>query len=156
TVAAIVRGPAAGLLTAERTALNFLQRMSGIATTTRQYAELAKPHDIAILDTRKTTPGLRCFEKYAVRVGGGFNHRFGLFDQILIKDNHISLAGGVLEAIRRARLSKPDTFIEVETTNLQEVADALKAKADLIMLDNMGPKNIAKAVQLIDGQALIE
>lgn len=155
-VVAIVRGPAAAILTGERTALNFLQRISGIATNTSLYVELAKPHGIAILDTRKTTPGLRAFEKYAVRVGGGFNHRFGLYDQILIKDNHIRLAGSVSEAIRLARLAKAEGRIEVETATLEEVLEAVEARADHIMLDNMSPEMIAHAVGIINRRAIVE
>jgi nicotinate-nucleotide pyrophosphorylase (carboxylating) len=155
-VVAIVRGPAAAILTGERTALNFLQRISGIATNTSQYVTLAKPHGIAILDTRKTTPGLRAFEKYAVRVGGGFNHRFGLYDQILIKDNHIRLAGSVSEAIRLARLAGGNGKIEVETSTIEEVLEAVEARADHIMLDNMSPEMISHAVGIISGRAIVE
>jgi nicotinate-nucleotide pyrophosphorylase (carboxylating) len=155
-VAAIVRGPAAAILTGERTALNYLQRLSGIATNTRAYAELARPHNIAILDTRKTTPGMRAFEKYAVRVGGAYNHRFGLFDQILIKDNHVRLAGSVSQAVKLAKQYRPDARIEVEVTTLEELLEALDAKADHIMLDNMSPQMVAQAVKIVDGRALVE
>lgn len=155
-VAAIVRGPAAAILTGERTALNFLQRLSGIATNTKAYVELARPHNIAILDTRKTTPGLRAFEKYAVRAGGAYNHRFGLFDQILIKDNHVRLAGSVGEAIRRARMSAPASWIEVETSTLDEVAEAVDERAEHIMLDNMTPDQVTAAVALVNKRAIVE
>lgn len=155
-VAAIVRGPADAILTGERTALNFLQRLSGIATLTRRFVELARPHNIAILDTRKTTPCLRALEKYAVRVGGGYNHRLGLFDQILIKDNHVCLGGGVAESVRRARLRFPNVRLEVETTSLEEVAEAVEARADQIMLDNMDPQLVSRSVKLINGRAIVE
>ncbi len=155
-VAAIVNGPAPGILTGERTALNFLQRMSGVATLVRRFVELAETAGIAILDTRKTTPGLRAFERYAVRLGGGFNHRSGLFDQFLIKDNHLKLAGGVVEAVRLARARQPDALIEVETGCLEEVSEALRCGVDVIMLDNMNPETVREAVALIDGRAWVE
>ncbi len=155
-VAAIVRGPAVSILTGERTALNFLQRISGIATYTRSYVDIAKEHNIAILDTRKTTPALRAFEKYAVRAGGGYNHRFGLFDRILIKGNHIRLTGSVSEAVRIARLSAPDARLEIEIATLEDVTEALLAKADHIMLDSMTPEMAAEAVNIIGDRALIE
>ena len=149
-----VEGPAAVLLTAERTAVNFLQRLSGIATLTRQYVEAAGGR-ITILDTRKTTPTLRRLEKYAVRVGGGMNHRAGLFDQILIKDNHIRLAGGVERAIRAAR-SAGARVVEVEAQTLREVEEALASGANVILLDNLSLADIRDAVRLIAGRARVE
>ncbi len=131
-----IEGRAATLLMAERTALNFLQRLSGIATETRRFVTTARDR-ITVLDTRKTTPGLRVLEKYAVAVGGGTNHRFGLFDAVLIKDNHVRLAGGIAAAVRSVRAKRPDGRIEVEVQTLHEVDDALDARADAILLDNM-------------------
>jgi nicotinate-nucleotide pyrophosphorylase (carboxylating) len=148
-----VHAKTSALLKGERTALNILQRLSGIATLTRKFVEAARP--VTILDTRKTTPGLRFFEKYAVNCGGGNNHRFGLFDAVLIKDNHIKIAGGITSAIQKIR-SQYSGSIEVETTNLEEVQEALKLNADIIMLDNMDPQTIKKAVSLIDGKSKIE
>ncbi|MFQ5672987.1 MAG: carboxylating nicotinate-nucleotide diphosphorylase [Nitrospinales bacterium] len=142
------------LLKGERTALNILQRLSGIATLTRQFADRAKP--VTVLDTRKTTPGLRVFEKYAVACGGGKNHRFGLFDAVLIKDNHIKSAGGISQAVKRLRAKLPSHKIEVETANLDEVAEAVKMAADVILLDNMSPDTIRQAVALVAGKAKIE
>ncbi len=150
-------GPARGLLSGERTALNFLQRLSAIATRTRLAVEQVKESDAAITDTRKTTPGLRMLEKYAVRMGGGRNHRFNLSDGILIKDNHIQAAGGVEQAISRARMSAPHTLkIEVEVENTRQIAQALDAGADIIMLDNMTAGEIRQAVRQIDGRAMVE
>jgi nicotinate-nucleotide pyrophosphorylase (carboxylating) len=148
-----VQAKTSALLKGERTALNILQRLSGIATLTRKFVDAAQP--VTILDTRKTTPGLRIFEKYAVHCGGGTNHRFGLFDAILIKDNHIKLAGGISPAIKRVR-EKSSGKIEVETVNLDEVRAALEMNADIIMLDNMAPETVKKAVVLIDGKSKIE
>lgn len=148
-----VKGLASSLLKGERTALNILQRLSGIATLTRQFVEAAQP--VTVLDTRKTTPGLRVFEKYAVHCGGGTNHRFGLFDAVLIKDNHIKMAGGILPAIKRIREGYSGK-IEVETTNLAEVQEALSGEADVIMLDNFAPEAVKEAVEAIDGKAEIE
>lgn len=150
-----VVGRANALLTGERTALNLLQRLSGIATLTRAFVDASRGR-IVILDTRKTTPGLRTLEKYAVRVGGGTNHRFGLFDAFLIKDNHVRLAGGVLTAVHRARRHRPDLPIEVEAQTLAEVAEALAAGADTILLDNMSTPDIASAVALCRGRARTE
>ena len=152
---AAVDGPAAALLTAERTALNLLQRLSGIATATRAYVQAAGGR-IAILDTRKTTPTLRAIEKYAVRVGGGTNHRFGLFDLILIKDNHVRLAGGIRQAIDAARGAGPAMRVEVEAQTVTEAADAAEAGADIILLDNLSTPEIVEAVKIIDGRAKIE
>ncbi|NIT53337.1 MAG: carboxylating nicotinate-nucleotide diphosphorylase [candidate division Zixibacteria bacterium] len=148
-----VRGKISALLKGERTALNILQRLSGIASLTRKYVETA--HPVTILDTRKTTPGLRVFEKYAVRCGGGTNHRFGLFDAVLIKDNHIKIAGGITEAIRRIRRNCTGK-IEVETVNLMQVREAIENKADIIMLDNMETDILKQAIQMIGDQARVE
>lgn len=148
-----VNAKTSALLKGERTALNIIQRLSGIATLTRKFVNAAKP--VTILDTRKTTPGLRIFEKYAVHCGGGTNHRFGLFDAVLIKDNHIKIAGGITSAIKRIR-KQTSGKIEVETVNLDEVREALEMGADIIMLDNMAPETVKKAVALIDGKSKIE
>ena len=148
-----VQAQVSALLKGERTALNILQRLSGIATLTRKFVEAAQP--VTILDTRKTTPGLRVYEKYAVHCGGGTNHRFGLFDAVLIKDNHIKIAGGIPAAIQRMRKTHSGT-LEVETVNLDEVREALAAGADIIMLDNMTPETVQEAVRLIDGKSKIE
>lgn len=154
---AIVRGELRTLLSAERTALNFLGRMSGIATYTRAVVALLEGTGIRLLDTRKTTPGLRVFEKYAVTVGGGNNHRFNLSDGVLLKDNHIGAAGGVKAAIEAARAYAPFVRkIEVEVETLQELEEALQAGADIVMLDNMRGENLIKAVELAAGRAEIE
>ena len=145
------------ILTAERVALNFLQRMCGIATLTRRYVDEIRGTGAKILDTRKTTPGLRVLEKYAVMIGGGFNHRFGLYDGILIKDNHIDAAGGIIAAVDRVKKGVPHTLkIEIEVKNLREVEEALSAGVDIIMLDNMEVEEIKKAVSLIKGGVLVE
>lgn len=150
-----LRGHTRALLKGERTALNILQQLSGIATLTRTCVKRA--HPVTVLDTRKTTPGLRLFEKYAVRCGGGCNHRFGLFDAVLIKDNHIKAAGGILNAVQRVReKGQGDKTIEVETTSLQEVEEVLESGADRIMLDNMPLDMIRQAVKRIKGRAQIE
>ena len=150
-------GRMASLLTAERTALNFLQRLSGIATHVRRFAAAMQGHRTRLVDTRKTTPGWRALEKYAVRIGGAFNHRFNLSDGILIKDNHIAACGGVAEAVARARQRAPHSLkIEVEVESLAEVEAALQAGADIVMLDNMTPEQIRSAVTLIAGRALVE
>ncbi len=152
-----VEGPTASLLTAERTALNFVQRLSGIATLSRKFADAAKPFGVRIVDTRKTTPGFRALEKYAVRCGGSSNHRFSLGEHVLIKDNHIAAAGSVAEAIARCKAAAPHTAkIECEAKTLDEVSEALKAGAEVIMLDNMSPAMIREAVALIAKRALIE
>lgn len=157
TVVAKVSGHLAPILTAERTALNFLQRMSGIATLTKAFVDALGGTKACILDTRKTAPGLRILDKYAVRMGGGLNHRFALFDGVLIKDNHIAAAGGVKEAISRAKLSiPPGQKIEVEVKNLEELAYALEAGADLVMLDNMSIEEMEKAVKLAAGRVKLE
>lgn len=147
-----VEGGTRSILTGERLALNLLQRLSGIATATRAYVDLVADLNPAprIVDTRKTTPGLRLLEKYAVRVGGGYNHRFGLFDAVLLKDNHIKASGGVKEAVRSARAAVPHTVrIEVEVESLEQARDAVEAGADIIMLDNMDPAAMKTAVETI-------
>ena len=150
-----IKGKGIALLEGERVALNILQRLCGIATLTQEYVEKANP--VKILDTRKTTPGLRLFEKYAVSCGGGKNHRFGLYDAVLIKDNHIKAAGGIIKAVEKIKKNHNNSIqIEVETTTLSEVNDAILAKSDIIMLDNMPLEDIKKAVNLIDGRASIE
>jgi nicotinate-nucleotide pyrophosphorylase (carboxylating) len=156
-VLAWIKGDAALLLQGERVALNLLQRMSGIATLTAQYVRAVEGTRATLVDTRKTTPGLRVLEKYAVRMGGGRNHRTSLYDGILIKENHIVAAGGIAVAIERARKRAPHTLrIEIETQNLAEVAEALEAGADIILLDNMDIPMLEDAVRLIDGRALSE
>ena len=154
---ATVSGDASDLLMGERVALNLLQRLCGIATLTSRYVEAVAGTGVRIVDTRKTTPGLRELEKYAVRAGGGINHRTGLYDGILIKENHIAAAGGVTESIRRARAYIPHTLkIEIETETLAQVEEALAAGADIIMLDNMSLDEMRRAVALIGGKATIE
>jgi nicotinate-nucleotide pyrophosphorylase (carboxylating) len=155
TVVAEYRGHAAGLLTAERTALNFLQRLSGIATLTRQFVDAAGGR-IVVLDTRKTTPLLRVLEKYAVRAGGAVNHRSGLDEGILIKDNHIRLAGGVANAVARMRRKTREMPTEVEAQSLQQVDDALEAGADIILLDNLSTDEIRAAVEKCRGRVKTE
>jgi nicotinate-nucleotide pyrophosphorylase (carboxylating) len=150
-----VLGSARALLVAERTALNFLQRLSGIATRARQFADAAAGR-ITILDTRKTTPTLRVLEKYAVRAGGATNHRSGLYDAVLIKDNHVRLAGGVQSAVALARRHQPDLSVEVEAQELPEVDQALAAGADVILLDNMSTADIRRAVERVRGRAKLE
>jgi len=152
-----VAGPAARLLSGERVALNFLQRLSGIATITRQFVEAISGTGTSILDTRKTTPGLRALEKYAVRMGGGRNHRFGLSDGVLIKENHITAAGGVAEAIRKARAAIDHLKkIEIEVTTVEELNQALDAGADAILLDNMTPGQVREAVQRAGSRVPLE
>lgn len=153
----VIRGDIRVLLSGERTALNYLQRMSGIATYTRKIADLLEGSKTKLLDTRKTTPNMRVFEKYAVKVGGGYNHRFNLSDGILLKDNHIGAAGGVKEAIRMAKEYAPFVRkIEVEVENLDMLKDALEAGADIIMLDNMSIEDMKEAVRLTEGKAETE
>jgi nicotinate-nucleotide pyrophosphorylase (carboxylating) len=150
---ALASGPARGLLAAERTALNFLGHLSGVATLTARYVDAVAGTGARILDTRKTTPGLREWEKAAVAAGGGRNHRMGLYDAILIKENHIALAGGLARAVHAARASRPDLAVEVECRNLDEVAYALGTGADLLLLDNMDPSTLGQAVKLRDSTA---
>lgn len=153
----VVRGDIRVLLSGERTALNYLQRMSGIATYTRTIADMLKGTNTKLLDTRKTTPGMRVFEKYAVKAGGGYNHRFNLSDGILLKDNHIGAAGGVREAVLMAKEYAPFVRkIEIEVENLEMLEEALEAGADIIMLDNMSIEDMKKAVELCAGKAETE
>lgn len=153
----LLRGDIRVLLSGERVALNYLQRMSGIATYTRDVAKLLAGSKTKLLDTRKTTPNMRIFEKYAVRVGGGYNHRYNLSDGVLLKDNHIGAAGSVTKAVEMAKAYAPFVRkIEVETENLDMVKEAVEAGADIIMLDNMPPEEMRKAIALIDGRAETE
>lgn len=152
-----VFGDVRAILTGERTALNYLQHMSGIATYTNNMVKLLKGSGIKLLDTRKTTPNMRIFDKYSVKVGGGYNHRYNLSDGVLIKDNHIDAAGSIGEAVRLARSYVPFVRkIEVEVENLEMVAEALEARADIIMLDNMSPELMREAVKIIAGRAETE
>ncbi|RLB72314.1 MAG: carboxylating nicotinate-nucleotide diphosphorylase [Deltaproteobacteria bacterium] len=156
-VIAWLKGKASILLQGERVALNLLQRMSGIASLTAQYVAEVKGTKAKIVDTRKTVPGLRALDKYSVRMGGGWNHRIGLFDGVLIKENHIVAAGGISAAIVRAKEQIPHTLkIEIETRDLVEVEEALQAGADIIMLDNMSLEEMSQGVELIAGRALVE
>ncbi|MGC8746047.1 MAG: carboxylating nicotinate-nucleotide diphosphorylase [Candidatus Saccharicenans sp.] len=156
-VLAEVSGRAASLLKAERTALNFLQRLTGIATLTRAFVDRVSETKAIILDTRKTTPGWRALEKYAVKMGGGKNHRQNLSEMMLIKDNHIKIAGGISPALKKAKeKASPEIKIEVETTNVNEVKEALEGGADIIMLDNMSLKDIKKAVKMVNGRVPLE
>ena len=151
-------GPARAILTAERVALNLLCRMSGVATATAGLVEAARPHGKArIVCTRKTTPGLRSLEKHAVRAGGGSNHRYGLDDAVLIKDNHVAVAGGIVPAIERARAYSGHLVkIEIEVDTLDQLAEALSVRADAVLLDNMSPDQLREAVRMIDGRAIAE
>ncbi len=154
---ATIEGPARGILTGERTALNLLQRLSGVATKTREAVRQVEGTKAVIVDTRKTTPGMRNLEKYAVRMGGGTNHRTGLYDGVLIKDNHIRAAGGITQAIVNARSQAHHLLkIEVEVENFEQLEEALQAKADIIMLDNMSLADMTEAVRRVNGQALTE
>ena len=154
---ATVTGDIRVLLSGERVALNYLQRMSGIATYTRQVAKLLEGSNVTLLDTRKTTPNCRIFEKYAVRVGGGCNHRYNLSDGVLLKDNHIGAAGSVTKAVQMAKAYAPFVRkIEIEVETLDQVKEAVEAGADIIMLDNMTPEVMKQAVELIDGRAQTE
>jgi nicotinate-nucleotide pyrophosphorylase (carboxylating) len=154
---ATVRGRARALLSAERVALNFLCHLSGIATATREIVDAVKGHRVRIACTRKTTPGLRALEKYAVRLGGGVNHRFGLDDGVLLKDNHIMVAGGIRAAIEKARATLGHMVkIEVEVDRLDQLGEALAAGADAILLDNMTPAQMREAVAMVDGRAIVE
>jgi len=157
TVLATVRGRARALLSGERVALNFLQHLSGIATFTRAYVRAIAGTRARIVDTRKTTPGLRMLEKYAVRVGGGHNHRFGLSDGVLVKDNHLTVVGSLTQAIRRARQKVHHLLrVEVEVESLDQVREALAAGADILLLDNMSLEALREAVRLAQGRALTE
>ncbi len=152
-----VRGPARGILTAERTALNIVQRLSGIATETARYVDAIAGTRARLIDTRKTTPGLRMLEKHAVTCGGGLNHRLGLDNGVMIKDNHIAVCGGIAAAVTRARKKLPAlTKIEVECDRLEQVREAVAAGADVIMLDNMSVPDMREAVALVDGRAKLE
>lgn len=152
-----LKGAALSILKAERTALNFMQRMSGIATASREYAEIGKKYGVMIVDTRKTQPGLRRLDKYAVRTGGARNHRISLADSVMIKDNHIAASGSITAAVNKIKATIGHTpKVEVETTNLQEVKEALAAGADIIMLDNMTPEQILDCKKEIAGRAIIE
>lgn len=157
SVLAKIDGAARSLLTAERVALNFLGRLSGIATLTRRYADATAGTNAKITDTRKTTPGLRVLERYAVRAGGGVNHRFGLADAVLVKDNHVAAVGSVKEAVRRARAGVGSgILVEVECDRLDQVTEALEAGADSVLLDNMDAATMRKAVDLARGRAIVE
>ena len=157
TVLVEFSGRIRALLSGERTALNFLQQMSAIATKTAAFVEKASPYNVKILDTRKTVPGLRLLAKYAVRMGGGYNHRFGLYDAAMIKDNHIIAAGSITKAVAVLKDKLPEkTTIEVETETLKEVREALEAGADVIMLDNMSVEIMKEAVSLAKGKAILE
>jgi nicotinate-nucleotide pyrophosphorylase (carboxylating) len=152
-----VEGPVLTILEGERTALNFLQRLSGIATLTARFVAACAPHRAAILDTRKTTPGLRALEKYAVRAGGGRNHRLGLYDAVLIKDNHIAAVGGVGKAVESAREAVgEDESIEVEVQRLEELEEAIQGGADVVMLDNMSVEEVEEAVRTVGGRLKLE
>lgn len=151
-----VKGNAQLLLTGERIALNILQRLSGISTITREFVKKTEGYNVKILDTRKTTPGLRLMEKYAVRIGGGFNHRFALYDAILIKDNHIKIAGSVKNALRMAKKYCIHHKIEIEVKNLEELKEALSEGADIVMLDNMDIDTMKEAVRIAKGRVLLE
>jgi nicotinate-nucleotide pyrophosphorylase (carboxylating) len=154
---AVVEGDIRGLLSGERTALNYLQRMSGIATYTREIVHLLEGSKTTLLDTRKTTPNMRIFEKYAVKVGGGSNHRYNLSDGVMLKDNHIGAAGGIAAAVQMAKSYVSFVHkIEVEVETLEQVKEAVEAGADIIMLDNMTPSQMKEAVNVIDGRALTE
>lgn len=155
-IIAQVEGSARALLTGERTALNFMGRMSGIATLTRQFVDAVAETNTRILDTRKTAPGLRALDKLAVKLGGGENHRVGLFDMILIKDNHIDFAGSITTAVKRARVARTDLEIEVEARSLDDVREALALGVSRILLDNMSTDTMREAVQLVDGRAKLE
>jgi nicotinate-nucleotide pyrophosphorylase (carboxylating) len=156
-VVGTLEGPARGLLTGERVALNFLCHLSGIASVTRAIVVATRPYKARIVDTRKTTPGLRAVEKYAVRVGGGGNHRFGLDDAVLVKDNHIAVAGGIRPAIERVRAAVGHLVkVEVEVDTLEQLEEALSVGIDAVLLDNMSPETLTRAVALVAGRAITE
>jgi len=156
SIIASLKGNARFLLAGERTSLNLLQRLSGIATFTGQFVKKVEDLPVKILDTRKTTPGLRFMEKYAVKMGGGYNHRFALYDAVLIKDNHIKIAGSVKESVLRAKKSSIYQKIEVEVQNLKELEEAISAGADIVMLDNMDTETMKEAVKIAKGRVLLE
>jgi len=152
-----LEGRALGILRAERVALNFMQRMSGVATVSKEYADIAKKYGVMLVDTRKSQPGMRKFDKYAVRCGGAKNHRMSLSDSVLIKDNHIAAAGSITKAVKKIRAAVGHTpKIEVETINFKEVKEAVACKVDIIMLDNMRPPQAREAIQLINRRAVVE
>jgi len=154
---AVLQGSSISLLKGERTALNFLQRMSGIATLTRRFVNGLRGSSTKLLDTRKTTPGLRILEKYAVKIGGGVNHRFSLSDMVMLKDNHLRLVGDIRTAVERARANiRPGIKIEVETSNLKEVKEAISSGADMVMLDNMSLNKMREVVEWVNGRAPLE
>lgn len=154
---ATIKGPGRALLTAERVALNYLGHLSGIASLTNLYVKQTEGTKASVCCTRKTTPGLRAFEKYAVKCGGGMNHRFGLDDAVMIKDNHIAIAGSISEAVKRARENTGHNVkIEVEVDTLQQLGELLKCNADIVLLDNMSPQMLTEAVNMIDGKMLAE
>jgi len=155
-VLAEIEGPARAVLTAERTALNLLARLCGIATLTRRFVDLVEGTGTTILDTRKTTPGLRALEKYAVRCGGGSNHRAGLYDAVLVKENHLRVAGGIATAVALVRERADDLPVEVEAETLDQVGEALDVGVERILLDNMSPEDVARAVALVAGRAALE
>ena len=153
----VVEGSLRAILSAERTALNFLQHLSGIATLTKRYVEKAGPSQVRVIDTRKTTPGLRILEKYAVRAGGGHNHRLGLFDGVLIKDNHIAAAGSISKAVEKIRANVPHTVkIQVEVDDLRGLEEAMRVGVDAVLLDNMSIDEMKEAVSVAGGRALLE
>lgn len=157
SIIAEIKGNAQAILTGERLALNLLQHLSGVATSTHKLAAIAAPFGAKLVDTRKTTPGMRLLDKYAVKAGGGANHRLGLYDAMLIKDNHIQVAGGITEALNRAHdYASHMTKIEIEVESLAEVKEALAGKADVIMLDNMSITDMTEAVKIINKQAVVE
>lgn len=157
SIIAEIKGNAQAILTGERLALNLLQHLSGVATSTHKLAAIAAPFGVKLVDTRKTTPGMRLLDKYAVKAGGGANHRLGLYDAMLIKDNHIQVAGGITEALNRAHdYASHMTKIEIEVESLAEVKEALAGKADVIMLDNMSIADMTEAVKIINKQAVVE
>ena len=156
-VLAEVFGPASALLKGERVSLNLIQRMCGIATKTRRFVKMVEGFNVKITDTRKTMPGLRIFDKYAVEVGGGIKHRFGLADSVLIKDNHIKIAGGIKEAVERVKNKLSHTLkIEIEVENLEDLKEALEAGVDIILLDNMSPDMVRRAVEIVDKRVILE
>ncbi len=154
---AVVKGKARAILTGERVALNFIQRMSAIATKTNQFQEAIKPYKAKISDTRKSCPNFRIFEKYSVKAGGGFPHRFGLYDAVMIKDNHIKAAGSIKEAVKTAKQNVPHTIkIEVETENFAQIIEAVDSGADIIMFDNMSVEEMKKGVEFVNGRSITE